>query len=303
MMAVSVVGGGAAVRFRHEVARLWRPEAPAIPIPPRPPVGDIFQVADRLYVVPGGGGNTAVFLTRQGLVVVDPKFEERGADTLAQIRTITDLPIVTVINTHAHVDHFGGNTAMPPSVPIVVQERTAANIPKIRHAGDPRSFDGRPVRTFRTTLTLFEGEDAVDLYYFGRAHTDGDAFVVFRAAGVMCAGDMFPKKKAPVMNLPWGGSARDYAPTLERAVANVHGVSRVITGHDGVVPWSDLVDYAEFNRRLLDHVVAERAAGKDWNVAKREFVLPPKFSDYDLEELINTLHDMYKDMTPWWHFW
>ena len=40
-------------------------------------------------------------------------------------------------------------------------------------------------------MTVLGGNDAIDLYYFGAAHTNGDAFVVFRNLRVMHTGDAF----------------------------------------------------------------------------------------------------------------
>ena len=36
-----------------------------------PPTGTIKQVRDNLYVIPGAGGNTTVFVTQGGVVLVD----------------------------------------------------------------------------------------------------------------------------------------------------------------------------------------------------------------------------------------
>lgn len=282
----------------------WRPaRASAEGVQPHGPAGEMRQIADRLYVIPDGGGNTAVFITTKGVVLVDPKYRDDGEALLAQVQRVTSLPVVYVINTHCHIDHVGGNGAMPMTAQIIMHERTAENVSRLRRTGDPSTYEGRAIRTFRDRLTLFEGQDRIDLYYFGPAHTDGDAFVVFPSAGVVHVGDVFKDKIAPVMNLPFGGSPREYAATIERAVAGMSGVSRVITGHGPVMSWQDFVDYGEFNRRLLTHVEAAMDAGHDWNQARREFALPEKFADYQLDQLIFTLHDMYKGLTPWWKFW
>jgi glyoxylase-like metal-dependent hydrolase (beta-lactamase superfamily II) len=270
---------------------------------PRSAVGDIYPVADNLYVIPGGGGNTAVFVTKTDVLVVDPKYPESGAAVLEQIRRVTPLPVTYAIATHSHNDHFGGILAMPKTTRVVLQENTAANIAKLRRTGDPAVLDGRAVQTFNDRVTLFDGDNQVDLYYFGPAHTNGDTFVVFRNAGVMHAGDVFPGKAPPIMNLAWGGSPQRFAATIARAASNIQVVTKVITGHGDVVPWEDFVTYAEFNRLLLEHVTAEMNAGQDWKHAQQNFFVPPQFSDYRMERLPQTLQDMYKGLTPWWHFW
>jgi glycosyltransferase involved in cell wall biosynthesis/glyoxylase-like metal-dependent hydrolase (beta-lactamase superfamily II) len=282
--------------------RRFGPRPQAVPAV-RTPVGEIRQIAERLYLIPGSGGNTAVFVTAAGPVVVDAKFPEDGAAVLAQIRTVTPLPVVHAISTHSHSDHFGGILAMPVTTRVVLQANTARNIAKLRGTGDAHSLEGRPVQTFDDRLTLLDGVEAVDLYWFGPAHTSGDTFVVFREAGVMHAGDVFPDRAAPIVNLAWGGDPRTYAATMSRAIGEIHGVTRVITGHGDVLSWDDFVQYAGFNRLLLEHVKKEMDAGHDWKHARDSFVLPETFKDYQLTRLPATLQDMYKGLTPWWHFW
>ena len=277
----------------------WRATAP-LPAPPSL-VGTIYPVAKNLYVVPGGGGNTAVFVTAQGVVLVDTKYANREPDLIDQVRTVTDKPITHVINTHSHDDHSGGGRLLPDAE-IVVQERTAANLAQMRK-NQRQPEPARPPRTYRDRSTLFEGDDAIDLYYFGPAHTGGDTFVVFRSAGVMHAGDVFIDKTAPVINLPWGGDAVEYVATMRKAVEGIKGVTRVITGHGDVLSWADFVTYSEFMRLIVDQARTARSAGTDANQARKALVLPEKFSDYKLDRLAFTYQDIYKSLTPWWHFW
>ena len=81
---------------------------------------------------------------------------------------------------------------------------------------------------------MFSGPDAIDLYYFGPAHTNGDAFIVFRESGVMHAGDTFPGMNAVTRN---GGSEELYPQTMGRAAATISGVRSVIPGHGPIATW------------------------------------------------------------------
>lgn len=303
LMAGGVVlaaGGGAGLWWRERRRAAWRASA----TPPRPPtpVGAITQIAEQLYLVPGGGGNAAVFVMARGVLVVDTKSPGRGQALLDEVRKVTDKPVTHVVNTHSHDDHSGGNAVMAATAEIITQERTAENLARMRR-NQGVAEPARPPRTFRDRLTLFDGAETVDLYYFGPAHTNGDTFVAFRQAGVMHAGDTFVDKTAPIINLPWGGDPATYGETLARAAAEIRNVTQVITGHGPVRPWSDFVVYGEFIRLIVAHARAAMAAGKDANQARRELVLPPKFADYELDRLTSTFHDIYKGLTPWWHVW
>src|SRR5438477_696046 len=98
-----------------------------------PKVIDVEKVKDNLYVLRGngGGGNTAVFITSTGVVVVDAKNPGWGQPILDKIKTITPKPVTTLINTHTHGDHVSGNVEFPATVDIIVQENTAANMKKM----------------------------------------------------------------------------------------------------------------------------------------------------------------------------
>src|SRR5690606_37133361 len=131
-------------------------------------------------------------------------------------------------------------------------------------------------------LTLFSGDEAVDLYYFGSGHTNGDAFIVFRNARVMHSGDIFAAKGLPLLDVNNGGSGVAIGDTLTKAANGIRNVDRIITGRSDVMPWQELVDYAEFNRLFLEHARASRAAGKSAEQAAADLQLPAKFSSYNL---------------------
>src|SRR5688500_10924319 len=102
------------------------------PAQPEPSVDNITveKVKDNLFVLRGGGGNTAVFVTSKGVTLVDTKNPGWGQPLLDKVKTLTDKPVTTVINTHVHYDHVSGNVAMPATVEIVGHAYTATNIAK-----------------------------------------------------------------------------------------------------------------------------------------------------------------------------
>jgi len=223
-----------------------------------PPTGTIMHVRDNLYVIPGAGGNTTVFVTSSGIVLVDTKLANNGEAILSQIRTVSGRAVSMIINTHSHPDHIGSNDYFPPSVEKVTHENTkkwmAANA---RIASNPAVM---PTRTFTDTLTLGTGKDRIDLYYFGAGHTDGDAFIVFPAVRAMAAGDIFAWKMAPLIDPMAGGSVLALPDTLDKAIKGIKNVDTVIEGHGDVNTWAGFREYAQFNRALLD--AAKAGMGK-----------------------------------------
>jgi len=255
-----------------------------------PPTGAIKPVRDNLYVIPGAGGNTTVFVTQAGVVLVDTKLPNNGEAILNQVRTVTDKPVSMIVNTHTHPDHIGSNEYFPASVEVVTHENTrkwmAAN-PRV--ASNPAAM---PDRTFTDRMTLGSGDDRIDLYYFGAGHTNGDAFVVFPARRVMCAGDLFAWKMAPLIDPMAGGSVLALPGTLEQAMKGIANVDTVIEGHGDVNTWSGFRDYVEFNRALVDAATAGMGKKTAEEIAAG---LKPKFPVFTKEELLT---DMEYGGTP-----
>ncbi len=251
---------------------------------PQPPFGSIQKLTDSLYWIPGAGGNSAVFIMSNGVLLVDTKNPNNGQPLMDQIRSVTNKPVTHIINTHTHGDHTGSNVFFPASVEVVAQENTKANMEKMPMFQTPEGKVGLPDRTYKDHLTLFSGKDSVDLYYFGAAHTNGDSFVVFRDARVMHAADVFARKGQPYIDTNNGGSALAIGETIAKAAATIKNVDRVITGHDNVFPWQDFVVYGDFNKTVAASARTSLAAGKTAAQAAAEFKLPERFTGYAMTE-------------------
>ena len=169
-----------------------------------------------------------MFSTANGVVLVDTKNPNNGQAILDQIKTVTDKPITHIINTHTHGDHTGSNVFFPATVEIVTHENTAANMAEDeRTSAEETTKHGLPDRTFKDRLTVLSGNDAIDLYYFGPAHTNGDTFVVFRNARVMHTGDMFANKGKALID---AGTTAAAAWNTARRSARPRPGSRTSTG-------------------------------------------------------------------------
>jgi glyoxylase-like metal-dependent hydrolase (beta-lactamase superfamily II) len=264
----------------------------------QPPAGggqervvNVEKVTDNLYVLRGGGGNTAVFITAQGVVVVDTKNPGWGQPLLNQIKTITDKPVTTIINTHTHGDHVSGNVEFPATVDVVTHVNTKANMEQMRpvtglqSGPQPNIFKdnngrGLPKRTFTDRMSIGSGADQIDLYYFGRAHTGGDAFVVFPSLRVMHVGDTFASKALPIMDANNGGSGVQYADTLTKAAA-VPNVETIINGHMPVqTTTADLREFASFIRDFVSAVQTAKKAGQTVEDVVTSWKTPEKYTGY-----------------------
>jgi cyclase len=263
--------------------------------PPAPPL-TTEKVRDNLFVIKGGdAGNTAVFVTANGVVLVDTKLAGWGQRIMDQVRSVTDKPVTTIINTHTHGDHTGSNEFFPASVEVVAQENTKTNMEKMdAFKGEKAQF--LPDKTYKDKLTLNSGNDQIDLYYFGPGHTNGDSIVVFTTLRVAHAGDLFARKATPFIDVNSGGSGVAYPETLNKAVSDIKGVDQVITGHDLVLPWSALAEYGEFNLAFLDATKAALEAGKSVEDAVAQFQMPDKFKDYGMNAVKDNVPKIYAEL-------
>ncbi len=244
------------------------------------------KVKDNLYMIVGNGGNTAAFITDGGVVVVDTKNPGNGQAILDQIKTVTPKPVVMIINTHTHNDHVGSNEQFPATVDFVAQENTKANMEKMNNfKGDNAKF--LPKKTFKDKLKLGNGKDEIDLFYFGPAHTSGDAWVVFPALRAMHAGDAFAGKSTPIIDGMNGGSAAEYGKTLAKAAAGIKNVDTIIGGHtDHPMTFADLKEYAAFNNDFIAWVQGEIKAGKSVDQASMEYKVPEKYAGYTVSTFL-----------------
>jgi cyclase len=279
----------------------------------------IEKVKDNLFVITGGrgtgassstvSGNTTVFVASTGVVLVDTKLPGFGAGILEQVQSVTSKPITTIINTHTHADHTGGNPELPRNVEHVAQQNTRANMAKMD------LFKGAnegllPTRTFTDRLSLLNGADRIDLYYFGPGHTSGDAIVVFPALRVAATGDLFARKWAPLVDAGNGGSASQFPNTLDKAIAGIKDVDQLITGHattpigregtftafSPISKWSDLQEYAAFTHAFVDAARAAKTAGKTVDEAFAGLKLPEKYRDYNMTNARADIQRVYEEL-------
>jgi glyoxylase-like metal-dependent hydrolase (beta-lactamase superfamily II) len=261
----------------------------------QPKVVEVEKLKDNLYMLKGGGGNTAVFVMANGITVVDTKNPGWGQPILDKIKEVSPKPVTTIINTHTHGDHVSGNVEFPATVDVVVQQNTKANMEKMSAvtglgqpgaAPPPNIFTqnngrGMAKRTFTDKMTLGSGNDQIDLYYFGRGHTNGDAWVVFPALRTAHLGDLFASKGLPLVDGNNGGSVLHYAETLNTGYSAIKNVDTVINGHHNTTTtWEDVKQFADFNQDFLTWAQGALQSGKTPEQAAAEWKVPAKYEGY-----------------------
>lgn len=192
-------------------------------------MSEFTEVAARVWVARYEWYDVNVCLIEgeAGLLVVDTHASADAAqEVIGDLRRLSARPLLGVVNTHAHLDHVGGNHTFLEeygAVPVTAHEVAAEAI-------EPRD---RPDRTFSSVMALDLGDRSVELVHPGRGHTGGDLVVRLDDADVLLAGDLVEESGMP----SYGEDCfpMDWPLTLDLALNLVGPTTVVVPGHGSPV--------------------------------------------------------------------
>jgi cyclase len=211
---------------------------------------NLVKVKDDLYVIHNDyvPGNSTALITSEGVVLVDDKFEVDHDNIIAELKKITDKPIRYVINTHHHADHSGGNAKLQQiNVQIVASVQARENMVEGNQSGLPNVVFDQHAR-------VYLGGKSVELYHYGRAHTNGDIVVYFPADRALAAGDMFTYGDATpqLIDYAGGGSAKEWTTTLDQALQL--DFDAVVPGHGDVTTKQEMRKFRDSTLKLRGRI-------------------------------------------------
>jgi cyclase len=237
---------------------------------------DIERVKGDLYMISGEGGNVAVYVTGAGVILVDDMFYRNADDIVAKVATITDQPIVYVLNTHQHDDHAGGNAKLLSIANVIAHDNVHGNLSDIKqpyYEDTPGTPIGLPNITFADQIVVHLGGKEARAKYVGRGHTNGDVVVYFPELKVIHTGDLFlarngaardaaarnaaagrPPGRNIYVDYAQGGSFLDWTGTLDGALQL--DFDTIIPGHGPVANRADLVEFRNDVAAMRDRIAA-----------------------------------------------
>jgi len=235
----------------------------------------IQKIKDDLYVIAVskgvGGGNVAVYVTGDGVILVDDMFDRNYGEILAKVKSVTDQPVRYVLNTHQHDDHAGGNARMMASAEVIAHRNVRANMIRLNQPGAPRV-------TFTDEMAVFLGGKEVRARHYFRGHTGGDAIIYFPALKVIHTGDLFlTYPPMPFIDYANGGSALEWNRNLDEVLKTDFDVA--IPGHGPLSDRAGLLKFRDNFETMRNRVasIVRAGQGKD-QVTKAlvgEFGWPP----------------------------
>lgn len=229
-----------------------------------------IPVADSLFMLMGEGGNIGVSVGADGTFLIDDQYAPLSGKIIAAVKEISgDVPTF-LINTHWHGDHTGGNENFGAAGSIIVAHenvRAALASDKTIALFDlhkpPSPKAALPLITFKQQMTFHLNGDTVELVHVANAHTDGDAYVHFKKANVIHAGDTFFNGLYPFIDTSSGGSMDGIIAAADILLGLSDDKTKIMPGHGPLADKVALQAYREMLATVRANIQALIDAGKN----------------------------------------
>ena len=249
------------------------------------------QVGEGLHVMFGVGGNIAVSIGADGVLIVDDQFPEMVPKMRAAIEALgretgTGSEIDYVVNTHWHFDHAQGNLVLGPAGTRILAHANARrdmarggliNLVIARYRQEPYPEGALPTLTYARRMQLHFNGEQIDLIHAGPAHTTGDTAVIFRGHNAVHFGDVFVTTGYPFIDVDSGGDIDGMIAFCRSVLAQLHDDAVVIPGHGPVTDRAAVVAYVIMLETVRSRVAALIAEGK----TREEVIAEKVTADFD----------------------
>ncbi len=208
------------------------------------------QVNGQVYMLEGAGGNIMLWITEEGVLMVDSQFAPLSDKIKTAINDLTDQPIIYLVNTHHHGDHTGGNAQFNDAQATLIAHQ---NVYK-RLQADGKETGFLPESTIEDSAMLEMASDEIILIHLENAHTDGDSFVYLPRYNVLHTGDMFFNGRYPFIDLQSGGSIDGYIKAQETMLELINPSTNIIPGHGALGSFENLGESVKMLRELKSKI-------------------------------------------------
>lgn len=223
--------------------------------------GDIGVFTER-------GGTIGFYQSKDGYAVIDSEFPDPAKHLIDELKKMKEMPFKFLINTHHHGDHTGGNISFKDIAEHVVgHENCLINYKRV--AEQSKTVDKQLFQdiTFGDSWKQKMGKERIRTYYFGPAHTNGDAIIHFEQANIAHMGDLMFNQLAPFIDRSAGSNIKNWIQVLQKAQKTFDNDTLFIYGHAGdpekvTGSKEDLAAFEDYLGKLLDFVAGEIKAGK-----------------------------------------
>ena len=216
-------------------------------------------------------GNIGVYEDKKGLILIDNQWKVTKEHVIKALKQISNKEIIYIINTHFHYDHADGNRAFSRmGIPIVAHTNVKNNLKNdiTIHEGftQPKHPESAlPSITFEKKMELNLAEEVIEIFYFGSAHTDGDAVIKFKNANIIHAGDLFVTYGFPFIDINNGGSLDGFINTLSKIIDMSNDRTIIIPGHGDLCDKNDVKELKSKLQFCIDEIRKKKLLGINLN--------------------------------------
>jgi glyoxylase-like metal-dependent hydrolase (beta-lactamase superfamily II) len=229
------------------------------------------KVSEGLYVLFGIGGNIAVSIGKDGVLIVDDQLPQVIDKIEAAIAKVGGEGVDYAINTHWHFDHAEGNNVLGPQGTTIVAHSNAragmakgwlVNMVVAKYNQQPYPAKALPVITYDQGMQIHFNGSQIDLKNFSPAHTTGDTVVIFKEQNAVHLGDVFNNAGYPFIDVDSGGSIDGMIQFCEETLQLITMDTIVIPGHGPVTDTATLRRYVSMLKSVRTRVADLIDAGK-----------------------------------------
>ena len=227
------------------------------------------KLTDSLSVLSGPGGNIAVLVGADGILQVDSGVPSRSADIAQAIAALSPKPVGTLINTHWHFDHTGGNAAVGKAgARILAQENTRKRLSTeqkidfFKMTIPPSPAEALPSFTFTDSMELYINGEEIALAHVAPAHTDTDILIHFRQANVLHAGDTLFNGFYPFIDYSSKGWIGGMIAAADHILKITDDKTRIIPGHGPMATRAYVARYRDMLHTVQSRIEPMVRAGK-----------------------------------------
>ena len=211
---------------------------------------DVKKISKNLFLLYGLGGNIAVSIGDDGVLIVDSQIPIIFSKIKKAIEKLSNSKIVYTINTHWHWDHADGNLLVDPDVTKIISHSNARENMKngglINHGlneklkQNPYPINALPVITHEKGMSLYFNNEKIDIVHFGPAHTTGDSIIFFNNQNAIHLGDVFFSNSYPFIDVDNGGSLDGMIEFLEKVILMINDDTIIMPGHGDIASTNDI---------------------------------------------------------------
>ncbi len=223
---------------------------------------EIDNIDVNLTIYRGGGGNSCLLVADSAVVVIDTKMMGSAEELYKMAKEKAGKKPIIVINTHSHGDHVKGNHYYKGSKIYIGNYDKEYLKREIAEENMPTDF-------IKDSLTLYLGNETVEIVNLGQAHTYNDMVIYLRSRKMLIVGDLVFNNVNPVLKTANGADVDKWMKILETILSKWE-IKTIVPGHG-------ILGGTEIARSLLQYFKDMKTAAAD---PAKESGIKTKYKDW-----------------------